>query len=195
MAIARNFGLSVLPFAFNAGTKMVRSIMSESIDCFTQVYVDDMIGATDTPRVDAQQREAESVITALYGEGSVAVKKSERGRALDIIGWSVDCVTQRVSMSEKNARKALAVFFGVDLEEPVSIGWIRKASALATRYGVIHPEMKPYVGHLYAHLAGVSGGRCSRGGDQVRVSLSEEAKHCLRRWRAFICLQELGGEA
>ena len=70
---------------------------------------------------------------------------------------------------------------------------LEELASLAARYAIVNPEMRLYVGHLYALLAGLDRGRYSRGGSNVRVQLSEEAKHCIRRWRAVLCLQELDG--
>ena len=63
-------------------------------------------------------------------------------------------------------------------------------ASLASRYALVCREMKPYVGHLYAVFAGMSRGRFG-GNKSAKVGMSEEAKHCIRRWRAFLCLQEL----
>jgi hypothetical protein len=96
-------------------------------------------------------------------------------------------------MSRRNMCKALFLFFGVEENEMVSLHVLEKLASLATRYAIINPEMRPYVGQLYAPLAGQVRGRYSRGGLAVKVQLSEEAKHCIRRWRAVLCLQELEG--
>ena len=188
------FGLSSMPFGFEVGTEVVRESMRLTMRGFTDVYVDDSMGATGRDFVQQEIKKAGDAITAIYGPGTVAEHKTEFGRQLVLLGWLIDCDSRTVTMSEKNALKAMSIVLGADLEGLVAIGWIRKVASLLSRYAVIHPEMKPYVGHLYDHLAGVSGGGYSRSGDLVRVRLFVEAKHCLRRWRAFLCLQELGGE-
>ena len=66
---------------------------------------------------------------------------------------------------------------------------IESLASLASRYSKVCREMKPYVGILFAELSRVGHRRYS--GRRSWLVLSEEARVNIRRWRAFLALQEL----
>ena len=154
------------------------------------MYVDDVIGVSAACDLDEDMRIAKEEIENVFGEGTVAEEKTASGLSLDVIGWNLDCETRTFSLSQRNEDRALFRFLSIHEDEPVAIAELETIASLASRYALVCREMKPYVWHLYAAFAGLSRGRFG-GNKSVKVRLSEEAKHGIRRWRAFLCLQEL----
>ena len=66
------------------------------------MYVDDIIGVCFEADMVKDLARAREVCTALLGSSAVADDKTESGRRLDIIEFTVDLDRMRVSISKKN---------------------------------------------------------------------------------------------
>ena len=179
-----------MPYAFNVATKVLRMQISSKIKGYVVMYVGDVIGFCAEGDLVSDMSIAKCVIECMFWPNTVAEDKTDSGTNLDVIGWNLDCRNKTFSLSERNADRALWRFLQLDEEGLVAISDLDTIASLASRYALVCREMKPYVGHLYAVFAGMSRGRFG-GNKKTKVVLSEEAKHSIRRWRAFLCLQEL----
>ena len=158
--------------------------------CLKRVEVGEGIEETAglADRSEAISEASISLIREMAKRIVYSIKAS--GLSLDVIGWNLDCETRTFSLSQRNEDRALFRYLSIHEDEPMSIAELETIASLASRYALVCREMKPCVGHLYAAFAGLSRGRFG-GNKSVKVRLSEEAKHGIRRWRAFLCLQEL----
>jgi hypothetical protein len=79
----------------------------------------------------------------LLGSGAVADDKTETGRGLDIIGYTVDLDNRRVSIARKNFLAALHGFIGTDVKKRLNFRTAQRLASLGTRYGKICRLMRP----------------------------------------------------
>jgi hypothetical protein len=88
------------------------------------------------------------ICTSLLGSGSVADVKTETGARLDIIGYTVDLDTRRVSIAKKNVLAALHGFIGTDVNKRLNLRTVQRLASWGTRYGKICRVMRPFCGAL-----------------------------------------------
>jgi hypothetical protein len=85
------------------------------------MYVDDIIGVCFADDVDKDPAETRRICTILIGPGAVADDKTETGTRLDIIGYTVDLESRRVSIAKKNFLAALHGFKGIEVEKRLNL--------------------------------------------------------------------------
>ena len=109
-----------------------------------KMYIDDLIGVCLRRDLMSEQVAAHSLITRLLGEGAVAEHKTEHGRRLDVIGYTIDLDSRLVTISRKNFLKTLHGYYSVDLTKPVPRRTIEKLASWGSRYSFICRFMKPF---------------------------------------------------
>lgn len=176
-----NFGWTGTPHAWGVLMRILLVIAREKIgECFLEIFVDDFMGATDIDRVDFEMGEVTGAITGLLGPAAEAPKKNEKGRKLDLIGWTVDLDTEVVTMSRRNLLKALVAFFSIDEKGGVTLGQIEVAASLAIRYAAINRGMRVFTVSLFKDIQGYKGCRTAR------RHLSIHSRHDIVMWRSFL---------
>ena len=80
------------------------------------MYVDDIFGICLRAHLERDLAKSREFCIALLGPNTVADKKTEFGRRLDIIGYTIDLDSSIVSIARKNFLKAFCVFFEIDVE-------------------------------------------------------------------------------
>jgi len=190
--IAGVFGLGGMPYAFNVPTKVIRRLTRLSIKGEMEMYCDDGIGCCHVDDCEHDRGVFGDSVERVLGEGTVEVKKTVWGRRMVALGWDFDLDTQSFSLSRGNIDKALVKFLRVDEEANVSVKEIQTLASYTARYSKVCRQMKPYGSLMYAPLKGKRWGGRSRG--RKSLSLSPETQVCIKRWRAFLCLQELEPE-
>ena len=85
------------------------------------MYVDDVIGVGMSHHISSDIQRARHICTDLLGPNAMADEKTEQGRRLDIIGYTIDLHIARVLISEKNILIATNGFATTDLNSPISI--------------------------------------------------------------------------
>ena len=187
--IAGIFGLGGMPFAFNVPTNVLRDRARLLVKGLLDVYCDDGIGCCHKDDRQHDMRVFGETIISILGEDAIAEDKSEWGRSMDVLGWNIDLDSMSFSLSVKNSNNAITRFVTLDENAGVKAKSIESLASLASRYSKVCREMKPYVGILFAELSRV--GHRLHNGRRSWLILSESAKVNIRRWRAFLCLQEL----
>lgn len=177
------FGWTGTPHAWGVVMRILLTIASEAIgECFLEIFVDDFMGATDIDLVDSEMGKVTAAITGLLGPGAEAPQKNERGRRLDLIGWTVDLDTETVTMSRRNLLKALVAFYSVDEKRGVTLGQVEVAASLGIRYAAINRGMKVFTVSLFKEISRYNGNRT------IRRHLSGQSRQDIIMWRAFLVM-------
>jgi hypothetical protein len=83
------FGWAGTPAAFQVVTRAIRWELRHALRSRTLMYVDDIIGVCFVEEVTADLATMKRICTDLLGSGSVADDKTESGRKLEVIGYTV----------------------------------------------------------------------------------------------------------
>ena len=179
--IAGIFGWSGTPAAFQVVTRAITWELRHKLRSRTLMYVDDVIGVCFAEDVDEDLRVTRAVCTDLLGSGAVADDKTEVGRRLDVIGYTVDLDSQRVLIARKNYLTALHGFMTTDLRQRINLRTAQRLASWGTRCGKICRVMRPFCGALNRLTQG-------RTDPHAMFSLSQEAQVAIQCWQAMLCL-------
>jgi hypothetical protein len=101
------------------------------------------MGVSPSGAVDEDMRKAVATYQELLGPESHAEDKDERGRQLDMLGWSIDLESRTITLSERNRLKTLYGLLQVDVDQPVRVSDVERLASWASRYGLVMPVLKP----------------------------------------------------
>lgn len=173
------FGWTGTPAAFQVVTRALQWEMHHSLAGRTLMYVDDIVGVCLKDDLTSELRIARDICTQLLGPGAVADEKTESGRRLDVIGFTVDLDVERVLISRKNHLRTLHGFASIDLNGTMQLREAQKLASWSSRYGLICRVMRPFCGALHRLTAG-------RTSIHAKFHLSQEAKVAIQCWRALL---------
>ena len=95
------------------------------------------------------------MVCDLLGPDALEDKKTRWGRRLDMIGFTMDLDTQRVSIAEKNVLRAIFGFFLVgERRGTIAVRTLERLASWGSRYSIICVLMVPFTSVLYAAQAG-----------------------------------------
>ena len=101
------FGWTGLPAAFGVITRVLERRLNSVIEGRAVGYVDDFLGCSPSRHVEGDMQKAIYEHKRLLGSKAHAEDKDDRGRQLDMLGWSIDLDTRTITLSERNRLKAL----------------------------------------------------------------------------------------
>lgn len=179
--IAGIFGWTGTPAAFQVVTRAICWELKYALKSSTLMYVDDIIGVCLAKDVVADLRLTRDICTSLLGSSAVADDKTEIGRRLDIIGYTVDLDLKIVSIAKKNHLAALHGFIGTDLTKRLNLRTAQRIASWGTRYGTICRVMRPFCGALNCLTWG-------RKDPYALFHITPEATVAIQCWRAMLCL-------
>ena len=148
LQIAGIFGWAGTPAAFQVVTRAISWELRYALRSRTLMYVDDIIGVGFDKDIAADLALTRSICTTLLGPCAVADDKTETGIRLDIIGYTIDLGTKRVSIAKKNFLTALHGFVGTDVTKRLNLRTAQRLASWGTRYGIICRVMRPFCGAL-----------------------------------------------
>ena len=176
------FGWSATPAYFQIITRAIVFELKFRLLCVL-MYVDDIMGLSLKSDGEHHRNITKSVCCDLLGINAIEDDKTEvtdeLNPSIDMIGYKLNLSTQTVSISERNALRALYAFFSIDEERKVPVRALEIMASLASRYAEICPTLRPFVRALYSAYAGLS--------RNVSVVLNIEAKRAIHMWRAMLC--------
>lgn len=175
------FGWAGTPAAFQVVTRAICWELKHALSGLCTMYVDDIIGVCTTDALESELKIARNVCTRLLGPGAVADDKTESGRRIDVIGFTIDLNLDRVLISRKNHLKALHGFLNVDIDGKLSLREAQKYASWSSRYGLICRVMRPFCNALHRLTAG-------RTSAHAKFNLSAEARITVQCWRALLCI-------
>ena len=112
------------------------------------MYVYDVAEVCLKDDLPSELRIALEICTQLLGPGAVADEKTESGRRLDVIGFTIDLDIERVLISRKNQSRTLHGFASIDLTGTIQLREAQKFASWSSRYGLICRVMRPFCGAL-----------------------------------------------
>lgn len=145
------------------------------------MYVDDIVGICFVQNLDTDLAKTRDICTSLLGSGAVADDKTEFGRKLEIIGYTICLDTERVGIAKKNFLKALHGFATIDVQARLNLKQAQRLASYGTRYGKICRVMRLFCSYLNR----VTWGRTA---PQALFFLSAEAIVAIQCWRAMLSL-------
>ena len=181
-SLGGHFGWTGLPAAFQVITRaLVWEIMhNPNIPAWVKMYVDDLFGVCRRTMWPSVLREISALIRQLLGEGALADEKTEAGRCVSVIGYTIDLDKRLVFISQRNHYRALYAFLSTDLSRCTTVKNLQKLGSLASRYGKICRFLSPMTRYIYRAYVGRK--------QQATVSLDEPAKLAIRLIRAILVL-------
>jgi hypothetical protein len=173
------FGWVGTPYAFDVITRSLRWAIRRAIPGFVDMYVDDIMAASEMAQADKDMETAVSIAESLLGDGAIAKDKAEKGRRLDFLGWVFDIDSGIVSISERNFLKTFYGFYSADLESGILVRDMERLASWASRYALLSRSMKPFVKILYQSYKLVPN-------RSAKVHLTEDVTFTIRLWRSFL---------
>jgi hypothetical protein len=146
------FGWAGTPAAFAVVTRVIVFELARRLRGLATMYVDDIIGVCLDCDVDHDQENAAVLCTTLLGDEAVAKEKTERFQRGDVIGYTVDLDSQRVTISHKNCMRALYGYFSIDADAMQPVKTIGTLASWGSRYASICRELKPFNRAIYSVL-------------------------------------------
>ena len=185
------FGWTSFPQYWGIVTRILVRVANVNGLKFLLGYVDDFSGCCLEKEVDAFILLFTKFVELLFGENSVAAKKTEFGRCVVHIGWSIDLddgpldrnglPVGTIAMSRRNLLKMLHGFFSLPVDFRIDRNRIEKLASWMSRYsGVVFPQLRPFASILFREIAGLNR-------NVVKV-LSLDAINAILVWRSFLCL-------
>jgi len=175
------FGWTGTPFAFQVVTRVLSRMINKAISGDMLMYVDDMIGVAVNEEVKCDQDTAHLKAIGLLGPDAMEDTKNERGRRLDIIGYTVDLDKRIVTISHKNFLKSFYGFFTCNYDQNVEVVVIERLASWASRYSDIIRQLKPFTQDLYKEIAGIKN-------RHISIRVSSPFITAVLVWRSFLTL-------
>ena len=108
------------------------------------MYVDDIIGICFDEDLAGDLVRARETCTQRLGSSAVTDDKTEWGRQLDIIGFTVDLDTRRVTISRKNFLNTQYGCLYINLDAPIPLRTAQRLASWGRRYDSIRRTMRPF---------------------------------------------------
>jgi hypothetical protein len=109
------------------------------------MYLDDASGVSLKKDVAADVAKVSDICRTLFRAERIESSKTEMGRRIDFISYTIDLDLLRVSVTERNFLKALYGFFTVDLRGRIPVKFLQKLASWASRYSEICWYLSPFV--------------------------------------------------
>lgn len=175
------FGWSGTPAAFQVITRAIKWELQHRLLSDVCMYVDDVIGVGMIDEIPHDLALTRHVCVDLLGPTAVADDKTEVGRRVDVIGYTVDLDTMRVSIAQKNFLNTFHGFISANIHQTITLRTAQRLASWASRYGKICRVMRPFCGALNRLMAG-------RTNPHAVFPLSDEAIMAVKCWCAMLCL-------
>ena len=178
------FGWGGASYAFGVFTRALKQIIPQHLQGIFDMFVDDLMGFAHHTVAENDQRTAQAILRSLFGDNAVAPKSITPCTRADLLGWSVDLVTETIRPSDRGCRKLLWAFF---LVPPISkkqnsklpLAFCQLLSSLACHYSVALRAMCMFVQPLNALTAGTS---------KAPRKVTSVARFSIEVWRAVGCI-------
>lgn len=188
------FGWGGTPMAFQVVTRTILwelrnnpELARQGFKGLVEMYVDDLMGICKRTEWEAVERVVRKYCEGLLGDDAVALAKTQAGRRIDGIGYSLDLDEYRVGIASHNVLKALYVNMRVDVEGLVPVRTMEALAAHASRYKTVCPPMAPFSRALHRSYRRAG----KHKGSTVR--LDEDAQRSVWLMRGLLALSAIQG--
>ena len=192
--ITGSFGKTDYPYVFSVFTNVVRREgMKRLIKAIMDMYVDDVMGISIAgEQTTANLAILKTFVESVWGKGSISDAKTLRSLStLDMIGYEVDIIHQRVRMSQSNRFKMIRVLSRIKETDGLTILDIMRVASYATRYTKICLVMAPFTCHIYNMLAWRTNLHRQLSLFIPGHKITRECKWTIQLWRCIITFMEL----
>ena len=186
------FGWGAMPFAFQVITRAVQWELNEGskyrIKGQCLMYVDDICGVSFHDEVESDLATVKRLVEGLLGEGAIADKKTavDINGQLEVIGYKLDYLNQRVGISEKNVLKAFYAAYTVRDGIGVTLPQMQRVASHASRYKRVCPLMAPFCNALHSACK-------AHTRPHIRFNLNPEQLTAVEMMRTLLLLTEVDG--
>ena len=179
------FGYTGTPMAFQVASRGIKFEVNRLIKGRVEIYVDDLFGVSLKTDVDEDVRATSDFCRRLFNAECIADSKTEIGRKVDVIGYSIDLDMGRISIAKKNYLKVIYGLSSIKLDEKVPTKFLQRFASWLSRYSVICPVLRPLSKAIYGSFS------MDKRYEHVSVDLSRSAKMALRLFRAIFLVAML----
>ena len=176
------FGYHACPLIFGVFSRAIARAVAIHCAGSVHIYVDDLIGFSHVSVAAIDQSIAQDIIIRTFGPTSLADKSLPPSLSGEVLGWTIDLVSELIRPNDKAIRKLMFAFFSVDLQ---ASRWplqrCQMLASLAQRYSLALCGMKNFVQPLNS--------LCGRVGSMKSIRVSSAARFAVEMWRvAAVCL-------
>ncbi|KAJ1391532.1 hypothetical protein B484DRAFT_408703 [Ochromonadaceae sp. CCMP2298] len=144
-------------------------------------YVDDFFAITLTDDLLFDMSAITAIIRKLLGGKAIAEKKSQRGRKIELIGWTIDLEKQLVTIGEWCLQRALYGYAMADEFAPMPLKQLQRLASWARRYGEVNRLLLPFTTALEHATRGKTNPHC-------KVALGARARQAIQMIRVLLLL-------
>jgi hypothetical protein len=177
------FGWGGTPAAFQVITRACVFELSRTILGRILMYVDDLLGVCLRKNLPTNLAKASTFLTNLLGPAAVAVHKTESGRRLTEIGYTIDLNERLVEISDRNVAKSLIGYLEAVPGGRTTRREMERLASWASRYGAICMYIRPFNRLLYNSYLGH--------GTAGTFTLREEEMRAVRMVRLLLVMTAL----
>jgi hypothetical protein len=175
------FGWSGTPASFQVITRALMIQINASIQGRVSMYVDDLLGVSLRRYLHDDIQMATSICCRLFRSDCIEASKTEYGRVISVIGYTINLDLGIVSIATKNYLRVIYGLSSLSFEEKIPIKVLQKFASWVSRYSVIATVLKPLTKNIYDSFAGFKN-------QYVHISLDEQMVLTLRLFRAIFLL-------
>ena len=185
--VCGTFGWGGTPMAFQIITRIIvwelRHNKKWDFRGRVLMYVDDLMGICYKKDSEHNKRVIKELCEQLLGKGCISEGKTETGRRINVIGYTLDLDQRRIGVARHNLLKALYVATRVNIEEPVDVHTMETMAAHASRYKAVCAPLTPFARALHRSYKGVP--------RHHKVQLGVAAKRSVWLLRILLIFMEL----
>jgi len=150
------YGWTAMPMVFQIINRAIVWELSRPgvLKGLMNMYTDDLFGVCLKEDLEHDMAVAAALCRRLLGEKAIAVKKTESGTRLTLIGWDVDLAHVLVTIARRNALKAWYGYAQVELSPQIRVTLVQAWASWAERYGEICVWMRPFRRVMYQMIKG-----------------------------------------
>ncbi|KAJ1406343.1 hypothetical protein B484DRAFT_469530, partial [Ochromonadaceae sp. CCMP2298] len=175
------FGFAGQPMAFDVVTRALRWELKNILRGVGNGYVDDFFGIILTDDLLFDMSAITAIIRKLLGEKAIAEKKSQQGRRIELIGWTIDLEKQLVTIGERCLQRALYGYAVADEFAPMPLKQLQRLASWARRYGEVNRLLLPFTTALNHATRGKTNPHC-------KVTLGARARQAIQMIRVLLLL-------
>jgi len=184
ISLVGSFGHTATPFGFDVLSRVILKLVKKDLIGSVEIYCDDLMGCCALGELEHDLNVARIHIEKLAGSQSIAEDKTETGRSLDFIGWSMNLDTHQVGIARHNFLKTFYGFCIARTERFLSVRGIQKLASWASRYSLVCRHMRPFTHYLYSNCSGYRN-------LETLVQVTDDLRLVIDLWLMFLLLAEI----
>jgi hypothetical protein len=113
------------------------------------MFVDDIFGCCWRRDLESELAVTRKVCTDLMWSLAIKDAKTESGRTLTVIGYTIQLDGRQIVIAERNVQRALYGLLAVKADEPVEVRIMQRLASWGLRCGYGNRGMRPFVTALF----------------------------------------------